>query len=89
MTKEELIAQCKAENPVIVQTINGEQRELTPAEYEEACEKWAEMRLEQIAEQNEKEAQWRIKVSAYQKLGLNSEEIEALAPTPKWLLATE
>lgn len=89
MTKEELIILCKSENPVMIQTINGEQRELNPAEYEEACEKWAEMRLEQITEQAKRQAEWETKVKAYQKLGLTPEEIETIAPTPEWLLPKE
>jgi hypothetical protein len=86
MTKEELIAKCKAENSVMIQTVNGEARELTPAEYEEACENWAEMRLIQIAYEEKLKQEWETKVAAYQKLGLTPEEIEAIAPTPQWLL---
>lgn len=85
MTKEELIAQCKAENPIIIENINGEERQLNAAEYELACEKWAEMRLQQIAEEKNQEIQWRTKVSAYEKLGLTPDEIKVLVPTPTWL----
>jgi len=49
MTLEELIAQCKAEHPVMTATINGEEYQLSPEEYEEAALNWATMRLEQIA----------------------------------------
>jgi hypothetical protein len=53
MTFEELIAQCKAENPTMTATINGEEYELSPAEYEEAVLNWATMRLEQLAAENQ------------------------------------
>ena len=49
MTLEELIAQCKAENPTMTATINNEEYQLSPAEYEEAVLNWATMRLEQLA----------------------------------------
>ena len=83
MTKEQLIALCKQQNPVMIQTINGESRELNSAEYEEACENWALMRLEQIAKEQEEANLRALKISAYQKIGLSPEEIEALVPTPK------
>jgi len=50
-TKSELIAQCKAQNPTMISTINGEEIELTAAEYDKACNDWAEMRLSQIAKE--------------------------------------
>lgn len=49
MTLEELIAQCKKENPTMTATINGDAYELSPAEYDEAALNWATMRFEQIA----------------------------------------
>jgi hypothetical protein len=49
MTKEELIAQCLADNPVMTQTINDVERELSEEERIEAASAWADMRLEQIA----------------------------------------
>lgn len=45
-TKAELIAQCKAENPTMVENINGVERTLTAEEYDNAAEKWAEMQLQ-------------------------------------------
>lgn len=49
MTKEELIAQCLADNPVMIQTVNDVERELSEEERIEAANAWADMRLEQIA----------------------------------------
>jgi len=43
-TKEEYAEQCRAENPEMVQTINGVERKLPKKEYDEAVEAWALMR---------------------------------------------
>ena len=55
MTLEELIAQCKAENPIMVAIINDVEYQLSPDEYEEAALNWAIMRLEQIAAETKSE----------------------------------
>jgi hypothetical protein len=49
MTKEELVTQCLADNPVMIQTLNNVPRELSEEERIEAANAWADMRLEQIA----------------------------------------
>jgi hypothetical protein len=49
MTKEELVIQCLADNLVMTQTINDVERELSEEERIEAANAWADMRLEQIA----------------------------------------
>ncbi len=46
--KAELIAELKAANPVMIETVNDVERQLTEAEYEKAAEDWAEMRLIQL-----------------------------------------
>lgn len=59
---------------------------------EEIAQRESEIIAWQNKKQTEKEAaelSWRLKVSAYEKLGLNTEEIEVIAPTPKWLLPPE
>jgi len=48
MTLDELIAQCKKENPTMTQTINGESFLLSDEEYNQAAHDWAVMRLAQI-----------------------------------------
>ena len=48
LTLEDLIAQCKAENPTMTQTVNGETFVLSPKDYEQAVKDWAAMRLIQI-----------------------------------------
>ena len=81
MNKDQLIAQCKSENPVILQTINGEEVELTGKDYENACLKWAEMRLEQMAyeqaiiQAESKKAAAEAKLAA---LGLTADDLKAL-----------
>jgi hypothetical protein len=55
-TKTELIAQCKAENPTMISVINEESIELKGADYDKACNDWAEMRLAQITLENETNA---------------------------------
>jgi len=49
MIKKELVAQCLADNPVMIQTLNDVPRELSEEERIEAASAWADMRLEQIA----------------------------------------
>ena len=43
-TKEQYAEQCRTENPEMVQTVNGVERKLSKAEYDEAVEAWALMR---------------------------------------------
>ena len=52
MTFDELIAQCKADNPTMKQTVNNETFILSAEEYEQAVKDWASMRLEQIEHEN-------------------------------------
>ena len=80
-TKAELIAQCKSENPTMVSVINDEQIELTGADYDKACNDWAEMRLSQITLENEINATQAAKVLAQGKLealGLTTDDLKAL-----------
>ena len=43
-TKEQYAEQCRAENPEMIETVNGVTRKLTQTEYDEAVEAWALMR---------------------------------------------
>lgn len=85
MNKTELIALCKKDNPKIISIVNGEEIELTGAEYETACEQWAEMRLQQIAYEAEQEvltqAEAAKKAAAEAKLaalGLTADDLKVL-----------
>lgn len=80
-TKSELIAQCKAENPTMISTINGVEIELTAAEYDKACNDWAEMRLIQIAKEEIDAVEQAAKEAAQAKLlalGLTEADLIAM-----------
>jgi hypothetical protein len=77
-TKAELIAQLKAENPTMTATLNDEKRLLSEAEYEEACNAWADMRLEQIAGEAEKAKAEADKEALLAKLGISADEAKLL-----------
>lgn len=84
ITKQEIIAILKDENPSL--TIGNDDEgytELSSKEYEATIAEWAEARLAKLAINAEKEALRQTKISAYTKLGLTTEEIEALLPSPK------
>jgi hypothetical protein len=92
MNKKELVAQCLAENPVMIQTLNDIERELSEQETIEAANAWADMRLEQIAYETELAeqtviAQAEAKANAQAKataegklaaLGLTTDDLRAL-----------
>jgi hypothetical protein len=85
-TKADLIAQCKAENPKMISVINGEEIELTGAEYDKACKDWAEMRLIQIAKDAADAAEQATKEAAQAKLlalGLTDADLIAMGLLPK------
>jgi len=60
-------------------------REMSDEEQAERNAEIAAYKVEKQARLDAIEAAWRTKVSAYEKLGLTANEIEALAPTPNWL----
>jgi hypothetical protein len=78
MTKNDLIAQCKAENPQMFQTVNDETIELVGQDYEKACSDWAEMRLTQIALEDELAAVQADKATLLAKLGITADEAKLL-----------
>lgn len=78
-TKAQYMTQARAANPQPQHaTINGEAVALTDAEYEASIEAWAAMRVEQDAAETKAQAVLATKRSAYKKLGLTDEEIDAL-----------
>jgi hypothetical protein len=78
MNKVQLIAQCKSENEKMFSTINGEQIELTGPEYESACEKWADMRLEQMKADQAKVQGDADKATLLARLGLTEDELKTI-----------
>ncbi len=77
-TKNELIQECKDANPVIIQTINGVEIELTGNDYEQACSDWADMRLAQLTVEAEAEAQATAKADLLERLGITADEAKLL-----------
>lgn len=77
-TKAQLIAQCKAENPTMAQIINGEEIVLNAAEYDAACEAWAEMKLEHQSKEAELQEKATTKSALLDRLGITAEEAALL-----------
>jgi sulfur carrier protein ThiS len=77
-TKEQLVAQLKAENPKMVANINGEDIELTPEEYEKAANNWADMRLVQIAQEAATAQAEADRAALLARLGITAEEAALL-----------
>ena len=64
-------------------------REMTDAEQALRNAEIEQWKSEKQARQDAIETSWRTKVSAFTKMGLTPQEIEELAPTPKWLQPEE
>jgi len=77
-TKEQLIAQCKAENPKMIATILGEEIELSAEEYKKAANDWAEMRMAQIADENTKAQIETDRAALLARLGITTDEAKLL-----------
>ena len=77
-TKDELIQECKEANPIMIQTINGVEIELTGADYDQACSDWADMKLAQLTLQAEAEANATAKAALLTQLGITEEQAKLL-----------
>ena len=77
-TKAQLIAQCKAENPTMVQTVNDKEITLTGLEYEAACEAWADMKLAQEAHNTVLSNAANKKAALLERLGITADEATLL-----------
>lgn len=78
MTKTQIIARLKSENPQAFENVNGVQTEITGAAYEALVSQWADVEL---AKEAEATAQAAAKASAEAKLaalGLTAEDLKAL-----------
>lgn len=82
MNKKELVAQCLAENPVMIETINDVTRELSEEERIQAASDWADRRLELIAYEAKVKAEAQAKETKRQaildRLGITAEEADLL-----------
>ena len=77
-TKANLIAQLKAENPTMTATINDEKVLLSDAEYEKACNDWADMRLMQLEAEAQINKTATDKAALLVKLGITADEAKLL-----------
>jgi hypothetical protein len=77
-TKNELIQECKETNPIMVQTINGVEIELTGADYDQACSDWADMKLAQLTLEAEIESKATAKAALLDRLGITADEAKLL-----------
>ena len=77
-TKQDLINQCKAENPTMTALINGVETLLSNAEYETACADWAEMRMAQIEAEATIAKAETDKAALLAKLGITADEAKLL-----------
>ena len=78
ITKEELIAQYKAQYPTLTYGVNNEVFEMSVKEYEQTIEKWANFELAKIQEEADKA---NAKASAEAKLGaigLTADDLKAI-----------
>ncbi|CAB4145467.1 hypothetical protein UFOVP490_9 [uncultured Caudovirales phage] len=77
-TKAQLITKLKAENPKAHHDVNGEQIEITGAEYEALISQWADVELAKEAEENAKAAAKAAAEAKLAALGLTAEDLKAL-----------
>jgi hypothetical protein len=77
-TKTQLIAQCKSENPTMVQTINEIDLPLDKAEYDKACADWADMKLAQEANALALANAAADKTALLERLGITGQEAALL-----------
>jgi hypothetical protein len=77
-TRQELINECKLNNPKIIQIINDQEIELNDEDYKKACSDWADMILVQLQAQAEAESKAATKQALLDKLGITAEEAALL-----------
>ena len=78
MTKEQIIAELKAQYPTLTYGINDEFFEMTDEQYEETIISWANAKIAKEQAKLEAQALLKTKVLAYQKMALTNEEIGAI-----------
>ena len=78
MTRDELIAQIKAENPTLTYGINEEVFEMTAEQYEETIVSWADARLVKQQAEAQAKAKREAALSKLADLGLTADDLRAL-----------
>lgn len=89
MNKNEIITQLKAQNSTLTYAINNEVFEMSAEDYDKTIQSWADAQIAKEQEKAQAETLRLTKITAYQKLGLTQDEIEALLPSPKPLIPKE
>ncbi len=77
---------------IYLHNINTDEIVVTEMTTKEQMERDAQVvawKAEKKVKQQNAESLWKIKIAAYQKLGLTDNEIEAIAPKPEWLKPKE
>jgi len=83
-TKTQIIKELKLQFPTLrLGDDAAGYTNLLVEEYEATIEQWADAKLAKEAAKLEAEQLRQTKISAYKKLGLTPDEIEALVPTPQ------
>lgn len=75
MTKTQIVAQLKKDNPKAFNNVNGEQIEIVGAEYDALINSWADAQLAKAAEDL---ALANAKAALYARLGITEDEARLL-----------
>ena len=78
MTKEEIVAKLKEDFPTLNKTFDGIESEMTPEEYENQIQTWADLEIEKIQKVEEAETNAAAKQALLDRLGLTAEEAKLL-----------
>jgi hypothetical protein len=78
MTKNQLIAQYKKEYPKLTGQVNDDVFDLSPEQYEETINRWADNRLKQLEEISAEEEAAITRKALLDRLGLTAEEAALL-----------
>ena len=78
MTKQEIIAQLKVDNPTLIKQVHDEVIELDANEYEATIDAWADAKLAKVAQKAETEAKAQAKVELLERLGITADEAKLL-----------
>jgi hypothetical protein len=78
MTKQQIIAQLKVDNPTLIKQLNDEVIELDAKEYEATIDAWADAVLAREAKKAEAEAKAQAKAELLERLGITADEAKLL-----------
>jgi hypothetical protein len=78
MTKQQIIAQLKVDNPTLIKQVNDKVIELDTTEYEATIEAWADAILAKEAKKAEAAAKVQAKSELLEKLGITEDEAKLL-----------